>query len=133
MYIDSPDLLTITVQTSSQAQDLERSARLHGVLTELSLRDENVLFERTRGISANNRGLGFAPGYRNCATGEQVPSRFADGSRAPIHILEGLPEAWIAERGADGKPLRTCPGIVAGFLRDDRFYTREEAAQAVAH
>lgn len=48
MYTESPQLLVEIVQTDSQILDRERSARLWGVLTELSLRDENVLFERTR-------------------------------------------------------------------------------------
>lgn len=40
--------MQISAQILSRIEERERSARLRGVLTELSLRDENVLFERTR-------------------------------------------------------------------------------------
>jgi hypothetical protein len=48
MYTISLQLLAETVQASLQIQDRERSDRLRGMLAELSLRDENVLFELTR-------------------------------------------------------------------------------------
>ncbi len=133
MYIQHPQLLIQTLQSAPQPQDQDRARRLQGVLTQLSLRDENVLFETTRGVSRNNRASGFTPGYLNTCSGERVPSRFADGSLAPVHVLDGLPESWIAERNPDGRVTRTRPGIIAGFLRDGRFFTREQAARLAAH
>jgi hypothetical protein len=133
MYTQPLLSIAETAQTSSQIQDRERAARLRGVLTELSIRDENALFEHTRGVSANNHTLGYVPGYLNRLTGEQSRSRYADGSPAPIHLLDGLPEEWIETRDAQGRALRTCAGIVAGFIRDGRFYTREEAVRSSAH
>jgi hypothetical protein len=47
MYADLLQLRTETVQITREPQDRERAARRLGVLTELSLRDESVLFERT--------------------------------------------------------------------------------------
>lgn len=126
-------LLSETVQTNQYHQDQERTRRMHGVVTQMSLRDENVLFDRTRGVSGNNRSAGFIPAYRNMQTGEQVPSRFPDGALAPVHLLDGLPESWIAERDSDGHVVSTCPGIVSGFLRGGQFYTREEAARTSVH
>jgi hypothetical protein len=129
MYTESLQLLIETAQPQQQ----ERSRRRLGVLTQLSLRDENRLFEHTRGRSETNHQLGFVPGYRNSATGEQVASCFADGSPAPVHLLDGLPEAWVAERDGAGHVTRTCPGLVSGFIRDGRFYSREQALRAAAH
>ncbi len=114
-----------------QEQELRR--RREGVLTELTLRNENLLYARTRGVSRNNRSVGYVPAYLNSATGESAESRFADGTPAPIHLLDGLPDTWIQERDADGHVVCTCPGIVAGFLRNGCFFTREEAARAAAH
>lgn len=114
-------------------QEPEPSRRRRGVLTELTLRDENILYARTRGVSRNNRSAGFVPAYLNRATGECTASRFADGTPAPVHLLDGLPEAWVRERDAAGHVICTCPGIVAGFLRNGCFFTREEAARAAAH
>ncbi|MBS1202356.1 MAG: hypothetical protein H6R22_865 [Chromatiaceae bacterium] len=133
MYTQHPQLLTQPPQAAPKPQDRERARRVRGVVTQMSLRDENVLFEATRGVSRNNRSSGFTPGYLNTATGERVPSRFADGSLAPVHLLDGLPESWVAGRNDDGHVTRTRPGIIAGFLRDGRFFTREEAARLAAH
>ncbi|HYN78057.1 MAG TPA: hypothetical protein VES73_09730 [Lamprocystis sp. (in: g-proteobacteria)] len=129
MYTELLQLLTVT----APPQEQERSRRRLGALTQLSLRDENVLFARTRGLSENNAHLGFVPGYRDSATGQQVLSCFADGSPAPVHLLDGLPEAWVAERDSAGHVTRTCPDLVSGFIRDGRFYTREEAIRAAIH
>ncbi|AUB79755.1 hypothetical protein [Candidatus Thiodictyon syntrophicum] len=129
MYTQSLQLIIAVVQPQQQ----ERSRRRQGALTELSLRDENVLFEHTRGISRNNDRQGFAPGFRLSATGELAASRYADGSPAPVHVLDGLPEDWIATRDDAGHVTSTKPGLVSGFIRDGRFYTREEAARAAAH
>ncbi|MCI0401431.1 MAG: hypothetical protein L0Z68_09085 [Gammaproteobacteria bacterium] len=48
---------------------------LHG-LTRKTLEDENRRYTGRGGISAENRGLGFFPAYRDSAT------RFADARRA---------------------------------------------------
>ncbi|NEX22500.1 hypothetical protein G3480_19675 [Thiorhodococcus mannitoliphagus] len=127
----SPQIQTQPV--SHEQQNQERARRLRGVLTELSLRDENLLYANTRGISQNNQSLGFRPGYLNSCNGECALSRFSDGSLAPVHLLEGLPEHWIRRRDQAGKVTQLEPGIVSGFIREGRFFTREEAMSAAAH
>lgn len=129
MYTESLQLIIAIAEPQQQ----ERSRRRQGVLTELSLRDENVLFEHTRGVSRNNGQLGFVPGFRLGATGELARSRYADGSPAQVHVLDGLPEDWIVGRDAAGHVTSTRPGLVSGFIRDGCFYTREELARAAAH
>jgi hypothetical protein len=42
--------------------------------------------------------------------------------------MDGLPEEWVADRDAGGCPRALKPSIVAGFVRDGEFYTREQAA-----
>lgn len=126
------ELLHLSVVPVEQHEP-EHLRRRRGVLTQLSLRDENVLFEHSRGVSWSNARQGFVPGFRDDTTGELAVSRFADGSPAPLHILDGLPEHWVSVRDADGHVRETTPGLVSGFIRDGRFYTREEAARAAAH
>jgi hypothetical protein len=101
-------------------------------LCDFELECQNAAFAGTGGISPNNRQAGFLPAYQNTVTGEIVISRFADGSPAPVHVLEGLPADWVALRDAAGAVVRVLDAIVAGFLRDGAFYTREAAAQLVA-
>jgi hypothetical protein len=48
MYIEQPQLLAEIVETAPQPVDRGKALRLRGVLTQLSLRDEKVLFEQTR-------------------------------------------------------------------------------------
>jgi hypothetical protein len=127
------DLHIQTQTTTWTTQDQERARRLRGALTEASLRNENVLYARTRGVSQNNGSFGFRPGYRDGASGETVLSRFANGTPAPVHLLDGLPESWILHRDHDGHVSAIRQGIVSGFIRDGRFYTRDEAITASAH
>ncbi len=94
-----------------------------------ALRAQNAAFQATGGVSRNNRAAGFLPGYCNVSTGEAVISCFADGSPSPVHLLDGLPDAWVAERDATGRVRQTVPMVVAGFIREGSFYTREAAAR----
>lgn len=96
------------------------------------LRAQNQVYAGTGGVSANNRSAGFVPGFLNTRTGVAVVSCFADGQPAPVHVLEGLPAEWIAERDPEGHAIKACKGIVAGFLRLGAFYSREQAAQLMA-
>ncbi len=48
MLIEQPQLLAQIVEVAPQPVDRERARRMHGVVTEMSLRDEKVLFEATR-------------------------------------------------------------------------------------
>ncbi|MBL3529125.1 MAG: hypothetical protein JMN27_16095 [gamma proteobacterium endosymbiont of Lamellibrachia anaximandri] len=99
------------------------------MLSSHSLRYENHLFAKTRGISARNRDQGFLPAFRDTRSGLCVVSCFADGCPAPVHILDGLPDDWVGSRDANGHVLKAHAEIISGFLRNGRFYTREEACQ----
>lgn len=96
------------------------------------LEAQNETFSGTGGISQHNRVAGFVPAYCNTETGESVASAYADGSPAPVHVLDGLPESWVAARDDDGVVTRAKAGVIAGFLRDGCFYTREAAALELA-
>ena len=96
------------------------------------LDSQNERFAGTGGVSVNNRQAGFAPAYLNTATGQIVVSRFADGSPAPLHVLDGLPGDWVAARGDDGCVSAALPSVMAGFTRKGVFYTRADAARALS-
>ena len=49
---------------------------------------------------------------------------------APAHLIVGLPRQWAVAFDGDGAILALKPTITAGFVRDDVFFTREEAASA---
>ena len=68
------------------------------------LKQENQRFAGTGGVSENNRQAFFVPAFKNALTGEVALSRFRDGRIAPCHLIDGLPDEWIAAR--DGLSAR---------------------------
>ena len=95
------------------------------------LRRENLSFKGTGGVSQGNRSLGFIPAFYDLQSRQAQVSRFANGTPAPIHVMDGLPAEWVARRDPSGRITAVKGSVVAGFLYGDRFYTREEAAKAV--
>jgi hypothetical protein len=101
------------------------------VLSRAKLAVDNVRFAGTGGVSRENRCCGFVPAFQDGETRDVCVSAFADGRPAPFHVLDGVPEAWVVARDGCGHVLRVKGCVVAGFLREGRFYTREEAAAAI--
>ena len=89
---------------------------------------ENLAFRGTKGVSKNNKGEGFKPAFLNQKTGQVELARFGNGTPAPVHLIDGLPEEWTATRDKDGTAVSLHSEIVAGFVRGGVFYSREEAA-----
>lgn len=100
-------------------------------LTRNRIRRENLAFAGTGGVSPENRCRRFAPAFRDDSTGRIELSRYANGGLAPMHLIDGLPVEWISDRDPDGRPSALKATIVAGFVRDGRFYTREQAASLI--
>jgi hypothetical protein len=105
---------------------------MNDVLTERVLQLETQVFRGTGGVSANSRTYRFHPAFLDTSTNTVYLSRFANGQPAPFHLLDGLPDEVVVGRSASGKVQAVKPTVVSGFVRSERFYTREEAAQTVA-
>ena len=99
--------------------------------TAMKLLQENRAFAGTGGVSDNNRCHCFQAAFQDTATGRVELARFEDGNPAPMHIFSGLPREWISQRDERGKPIALLETIVAGFVRDTVFYTREQAAALI--
>ena len=97
-------------------------------LTEDRLTQENERFADTAAVSANNAHLNYQPAFRDSITGRIELARFDDGRLAPLHLLTALPDEWVTERDADGQISAVHSHIVAGFVRNDVFFTREQLA-----
>ena len=93
-----------------------------------TLDQHNRAFAGTNGISSNNRKLRFLPAFRDEDTGRVEIARFENGNPAPAHLIVGLPEEWAVSFSCKGVILALKPAITVGFLRDNVFFTREEAA-----
>ncbi|NNJ93734.1 MAG: hypothetical protein HKP57_03210 [Halobacteria archaeon] len=101
------------------------------LFTEASLKQENLAFSGTPGVSDENRCHGFRPAFCDSITGRVEISRYLNGQPAPMHLIEGLPECWIVARDETFKATAIKHSVVAGFVRDGCFYTRSQAAEAV--
>lgn len=99
-------------------------------LSSAGLVNENRAFAGTGGVSSANRHLGLRPGFIDRDSGRIFLSRFADGRVAGFHLLDGLP-AELTEREPNGRVRSAKASITSGFVLDDRFYTRDEAARMV--
>ena len=101
-----------------------------------TLVDEDRPLAPTGGRSKDNRQYGFVPAFLDTRTNKVYRSRFADGRPAPIHLVEGLPPSLLARPTGHvpmpGEPARLKPTVTAGFVQCGLFYTREQAAKAVA-
>lgn len=95
------------------------------------LRRENAAFEGTGGVSRENRSAGFVPGFLDTTSGQIYRSCFADGRPAPIHLFDGLPAHLLSVIGKAGCATAEGARLVSGFLRAGRFYTRQQAADAM--
>ncbi len=95
------------------------------------LKQQNLDFRGTGGVSQDNSSHGFIPAFIDQITGEYYLSRFADGRIAPVHVLDGLPEYLVAERKENGAVAAAVDNVTAGFVFGGLFYTREQAAKAV--
>ena len=106
---------------------------MNKLLTTETLRKQNLAFVGTGGVSEDNRASGFRPAFYDAATGRAELARFADGRPAPVHVLDGLPDAWVAQRDATGHITAIKQTVITGFIRGGLFYTREQAAAAALH
>jgi len=103
------------------------------LMTVETLVTENRRYASTAGVSRNNRSAGFLPAFYDTETHAVAPSRFAGGGIAPVHLLDGLPAEWIESRDATGHVKAVKGTVVAGFLHEGHFYTREQAASMLRH
>ncbi|MFO1350818.1 MAG: hypothetical protein U1F68_09145 [Gammaproteobacteria bacterium] len=97
-------------------------------MTIKTLANQNRAFGGTGGVSCENRCLGFVPGFLDRETGTIYLSRKADGTPAPIHLMDGLPAELVIARTSSGQVASIKGTVIAGFILDGHFYTREQAA-----
>ena len=74
---------------------------------------------------------GFQPAYFDFLTQTIYPSVFADGTPAPFHILEGLPEEVVVDRARSGRVVTTKASLLTGYERNGFFYTKPTVARAI--
>jgi hypothetical protein len=96
-------------------------------LTVEAVATERARYFGTAGCSAGNRSSGFRPAFLDRDTGRVCFSAFADGSPAPVHVLDGLPPSLVLARTLRGGVRAVKGSVISGFARNGHFYTREQA------
>ncbi|NOY61940.1 MAG: hypothetical protein GXP10_02090 [Gammaproteobacteria bacterium] len=104
---------------------------INRAFTQRHLKYQNMVFCNTGGTSQGNRYHHFVPAFLDSEQGDVFRSCHRDGSPSAIHLLEGLPEHLVLKRDDTGNVTAAKESIISGFLRNNLFYTREEAAQIV--
>ena len=93
-----------------------------------TLHRQNLAFAGTSGVSQNNQEFGFVPAFLDKASGRIEVARSREGKAASMHLISYLPAEWAEYCDDDGRILALKPGVIAGFVQDGVFYTREEVA-----
>lgn len=101
-------------------------------LTHKVLAQETAAFRGSGGTSAESSRSGFRPAFRDERTGAVYPSCYRDGRPASFHLLDGLPDELVISRNDAGAVVAVRGRVTSGFVKDGRFYTRDEAADAVS-
>ena len=109
----------------------DRVMETHGV-SPAELKAQNHQFKGTGGVSEENRCIGFRPAFLDEKTGNIYLSCFTNGQIAPFHLLDGLPQDLVVSRTETGRVKCVKNTVAVGFVLGDRFYTREQAAEAIA-
>ncbi len=105
---------TITIKSFSQDALVSESEQYHG----------------TGGTSQGNDEFGFIPAFCDTANNIVYLSRSADGQLAKVHLLDGMPEHLIVSRDKN-RVTAVEKSVVAGFVLNQVFFTRDEAARFV--
>ncbi len=113
------------------AQQTKRAIILDRTLTAKDLDAETRAFQGTGGTSEHSQSHGFTPAFLDTQTGIIHPCCQANGKPAVMHLLDGLPGELVLKRSPSGRVLTAKGSLIAGFIKDNRFYTREEAAEEI--
>ena len=100
--------------------------------TRAQIRAESRAYEGRGGTSTEAGRVGLLPAFLDRESGVVYPARYADGRLAPLHLLEGLPDALVIERDVGGRVSAVKRSVIAGFARNGCFFTRAQAARMVA-
>lgn len=80
-------------------------------------------------MAANPALTGFLPAFLDLDTHEVHLSVDEHGRLADRHLLDNLPSHWVSERDNIGRITALKDRIIAGFMRQERFYTRAQLAR----
>ena len=88
-------------------------------------------YHQLNGAIFSDVSFGFMPAFKNLVDQQIHLSTDLKGELSVMHLFDGLPEHWINERDHQGKALTLKSEIIAGFMRNARFYTLSEIMHSI--
>ncbi len=98
--------------------------------SDAALVSESKRYQGTGGSSQGNDTFGFIPAFCDTSNNTVYLSRLADGQLARVHVLDGMPEHLVVSR-ENNRVTAVLKSVIAGFVLNEAFFTRDEAAQFV--
>jgi len=83
-------------------------------------------YHQFNGAIFSDISFGFMPAFKNLKDQQIHLSQDQNGELSIMHLFDGLPECWIQEKDEKGLALTLKTEIIAGFMRNARFYTLSE-------
>jgi len=88
-------------------------------------------YNQFNGAVFSDVSFGFMPAFKNLINQQVHLSTDSNGELSVMHLFDGLPDHWINERDNKGRALTLKSEIIAGFMRDARFYTLSEIMHSI--
>ena len=95
-------------------------------MSQSQVEQQRNVFDQLGGAVFRDASFGFMPAFLDLNTRETHLSAYKDGQPAVVHLLDGLPQYWVSEWGTDGRAVALKSTVIAGFMRNSRFYTINE-------
>lgn len=89
----------------------------------------NTFYREVPTVGTRAAMIGFLPAFMDLQTQETHLSVHENGALAKVHLLDALPDHWVVERDSRGRITALKEGVVAGFVRLGRFYSRSDLAR----
>ena len=96
------------------------------LMSQSQVAQQQSAYAQFGGAVFRDASFGFMPAFKNLNNEEVHLCAYANGELSVVHVLDGLPAHWVAEWGADKRPVSLKHGIIAGFMRFGYFYTLSE-------
>jgi len=81
------------------------------------------IYHQFNGAVFSDVSFGFMPAFKSLKDERVHLSTDSHGKLSVMHLFDGLPDHWVQERDEKGKALCLKSDVIAGFMRDARFYT----------
>jgi hypothetical protein len=88
--------------------------------------EQQGAYHQFNGIVFSDISFGFMPAFKNLKDQQVHLSIDHNGELSVMHLFDGLPASWVSEKDSQGAALTLKSEIIAGFMRNARFYTLSE-------